>query len=54
MIVSETINNEVYVWIFKNGKKDLLYKRWLNKNYGIVMCLTPFTAQEITNQNIKQ
>lgn len=33
MIYKETIGNELYVYL--NG--SLLYKRWLNEGYGIVM-----------------
>lgn len=46
MITKEIIGNELYVWIFSGGKKSLLYKRWLDKGYGMVMCRQPFTAKD--------
>lgn len=33
----EQIGNELYVWIWERGLKKLLYKRWLDKDYGMVM-----------------
>ena len=46
MIEREVIGNELYVYIFFEGKKELLYKRWLDKDYGVVMDRTPFTARD--------
>ena len=46
MITKEKINNELYVWIYVKGLKQLLYKRWLDKNYGMVMDKQPFTAKD--------
>lgn len=48
MIKKEIIKNELYVWIFCPLKRkwDLLYKRWLNKNYGMIMDRIPFTAKD--------
>lgn len=43
MIYKEIINNELYVYM--NG--SLLYKRWLDKGHGIVLCRTPFRAIDI-------
>lgn len=34
MVHKEIIGNELYVYM--NG--SLLYKRWLNKNHGMVFC----------------
>lgn len=42
MIHKETIGNELYVYC--NG--SLLYKRWLEQDYGMVMCRQPFTAKD--------
>ena len=57
MIKKETIGNELYIWIFCPLKRgwDLLYKRWINKDYGVVMDRTPFTAKdtELFKQSIK-
>ena len=49
MIKKETIGNEIYVWIFCPIKRkwDLLYKRWLDKGFGMVMDRMPFTAKDI-------
>lgn len=49
MITTQTHNNELYVYC--DGK--LIYKRWLEKNYGIVFCTSPFTAKEVDNQKLK-
>jgi hypothetical protein len=49
MITKEIVNNELYVFIFKDGKKSLLYKRWINRQYGMVMDTIPFTAKDIDN-----
>ena len=46
MITKEVIGNELYVWILGNGSRQLLYKRWLNKGYGMVMDRVPFTARD--------
>lgn len=42
MIYKEIIGNELYVW--RNGQ--LLYKRWINEGYGMVMCRSAFTAKD--------
>jgi hypothetical protein len=44
MIHKEKIGNELYVYM--NG--SLLYKRWLNMNYGMVFCpiFKNFTAKD--------
>lgn len=49
MIKKETIVNELYVYIFCPIKRkwDLLYKRWLDRGYGKVMDILPFTAKDI-------
>lgn len=46
MIVKEKKGNELYVWILIRGIKNLLYKRWLDKDYGMVMDRQPFTAKD--------
>lgn len=43
MVYKELIGNELYVYL--NG--SLLYKRWIDKNYGVVFCRQPFTAKEV-------
>ena len=50
MITKEIVNNELYVWIYKKGMKNLLYKRWLNKGRGMIMCKQPFTAKDIKHE----
>jgi hypothetical protein len=52
MITKEILNNELFVFIIKNGRKEILYKRWLDRNYGIVMCKQPFTAKDVCKINI--
>ena len=47
MITKEKINNELYVWIWEKGIKSLLYKRWLTRDYGMVMDRQPFTAKDV-------
>lgn len=34
MVVKQIVGNELYVYM--NG--SLLYKRWLDKNYGMTFC----------------
>lgn len=51
-ITKETVGNELYVWIWERGLKSLLYKRHLNKGFGIVMCRFPFTAKMIDNKQL--
>jgi len=46
MISKEIIGKELYVWIWERGIKKLLYKRWLDKDYGVVMDRQPFTAKD--------
>ena len=46
MITKERIKNELYVWIWIRGIKQLLYKRWVDKGYGVVMDRQPFTAKD--------
>jgi hypothetical protein len=55
-ITTEIIGNELYLWIYERGIKKLLYKRWLDKDYGMVMDKQPFTAKdtEAFNQSITQ
>lgn len=50
MITKEKIGNELYVWIWERGLKSLLYKRWLDKDYGMVMDKQPFTAKDVNNE----
>lgn len=52
MIKKEVIKDELYVWIFCPIKRkwDLLYKRWINKGFGIIMDRLPFTSKEIKNE----
>lgn len=38
MVTKEVIGNELYVYIFSGGKKELLYKRWLALDYGMIFC----------------
>ena len=54
MIKKETVDNQLFVWIFCPIKRkwDLLYKRWLKNGYGMVMDKMPFTAKDI-DQNKK-
>jgi len=49
MITKEKIGKELYVYIYKNGKKDLLYKRWINLGYGRVFSgiWGSFTCKEV-------
>ena len=56
MITKERIGNELYVWIWDRGIKTLLYKRWIDRGYGMVMDRQPFTAKdtELFKQSIKQ
>lgn len=54
MIEKQTINNELYVWIIKYPYgKQLLYKRWLNYGYGVVMDRQPFTAKDVESVKFK-
>jgi hypothetical protein len=46
MILKEKIGNELYVWICGGGKKSLLYKRWIDRGYGMVMDRQPFTSKD--------
>jgi hypothetical protein len=40
------VNNELYLYM----NNDLIYKRWLNRNYGMVFCdFGNFTAKDIEN-----
>lgn len=41
-IHKEVIGNELYVWC--NG--SMLYKRWIDREYGMVMDRQPFTAKD--------
>lgn len=51
MIFKEKIGNELHVFIFCPIKRklDLLYKRWIDKDYGMVNDRQPFTAKDIDN-----
>ena len=51
MIKKEKIGSELYVWIWERGLKKLLYKRWLNRDYGMVMDRQPFTAKDTESFN---
>ena len=46
MITKEIIGDELYVWIWVGGNVSLLYKRWLKRDYGMVMCRQPFSAKD--------
>lgn len=46
MITKTTEDNQLFVWIWIKGKAELLYKRWINKDYGMVMGRQPFTAKD--------
>ena len=46
MVTKNKIGNELYVWIWERGVKQLLYKRWLDREYGMVMDRQPFTAKD--------
>lgn len=51
MIHKETIGNELYVYM--NG--SLLYKRWLNRNYGMIFCkFTNFTAKDVEQLKLRK
>jgi hypothetical protein len=50
-ITKEIIGNELYLWIWERGIKKLLYKRWLDKDYGMVMDKQPFTAKDTESFN---
>ncbi len=49
MIVKERIGNELYIYILYEGMKRLLYKRWIDKEYGVVMCKISFSAKDVEN-----
>jgi hypothetical protein len=51
MITSEKVKNELYVWIWIRGIKQLLYKRWLDRGFGMVMDIQPFTAKDTESHN---
>ena len=51
MITKEKIGNELYVWFWERGLKQLIYKRWLDKGYGKVMDRQPFTAKDTESFN---
>lgn len=54
MIEKEVIGNELYVYITRYGfGRSLLYKRWINKGYGMVMDRIPFTAKDIDDDKVK-
>lgn len=46
MITKTTEGNQLFVWIWIKGKAELLYKRWLGKDYGIIMDRQPFTSKD--------
>lgn len=51
MITKEIIDNELYVYIWERGIKSLLYKRWIKRGYGMVMCKQgSFTAKDVKNK----
>ena len=43
MVHKQVIGRELYVYM--NG--SLLYKRWLDYGYGMIMCRQPFTAKDV-------
>jgi len=45
MVYKVIIGNELYVYMCGS----LLYKRWLDKDYGMVMDRQPFTANDVFN-----
>lgn len=48
MIEKQIINNQLYVWIIRYPHgKQLLYKRWLGYDYGMVMDRQPFIAKDV-------
>lgn len=51
MIEPQIIGNELYLWIYRDGKKSLLYKRWLKQGYGVVMDRMPFRATDTESFN---
>jgi hypothetical protein len=53
MIKKESVGKELYIYIFCPIKRkwDLLYKRWLDKNYGMIMDRQPFTANDVDKLN---
>ena len=51
MITKERIKNELYVWIWLKGSKQLLYKRWISAGYGVVMDRQPFHAKDTETFN---
>ena len=52
MIKKQRIEHELYVWILCPIKRrwDLLYKRWLDRDYGVVMGRLPFNAREVDKE----
>ena len=46
MITKEVKGKELYVWIWIKGLRQLLYKRWIDKGYGMVMDRQAFTAKD--------
>ena len=56
MIFKEVIGRELYVYIVCPIKRkiELLYKRWLNYDYGMVMDRQPFTAKDVEEFTKKQ
>jgi hypothetical protein len=49
MITKQIIGKELYVYL--NGK--LIYKRWLDKQYGMIFCkLGNFTAKDIKKNSV--
>ena len=54
MTTKDIIGNELYVWIYNRGKKELLYKRWLKQGYGVVMCRQPFSAKDVDAFKVKK
>lgn len=49
MVAKKVVGKELYVWIFCPIKRkwDLLYKRWLDSGYGVVMDRQPFKATDV-------
>lgn len=45
MIYKEVVDNQLFVYIIREGKASLLYKRWLNLGYGRIFCTPSFTCK---------
>lgn len=45
MIHKEEVDNQFFVYIIREGKASLLYKRWFKLDYGRVFCTPSFTCK---------